>query len=86
MPASQLTQLKAALTSAGLNRKSASKKDKKTYKKGGARETDRTKKQQKLDDIRRGLNKFDEKETKVTFPPSSTDAVLTLIAQIRCRW
>ncbi len=65
MPASQLSQLKAALTGAGLNRKSTSKKDKKAFKKGGARETDRQKKFDKLDDIRKGLNKFDERETKV---------------------
>jgi nucleolar protein 14 len=66
MPASQLSQLKAALTGAGLDRKSVGKKDKKTFKKGGARETDRQKKFDKLDDIRKGLNKFDEKETKVS--------------------
>lgn len=65
MPASQLSQLKAALTNSGLDRKSISKKDKKTFKKGGARETDRQKKFDKLDDIRKGLNKFDEKETRI---------------------
>ncbi len=70
MPASQLSQLKAALTTAGLNRKSASKKDKKGFKKGGARETDRAKTLQRLEDIRRGLNKFDERETKVSRPKS----------------
>ncbi len=65
MPASQLSQLKAALTTAGLNRKSTSKKDKKAFKKGGARETDQGKTLQRLEEIRRGLNKFDEQETKV---------------------
>ena len=65
MPASQLSQLKAALQSAGLNRKSVGKKDKKAFKKGGAREVDRQKKFDKLDDIRKSLNKFDERETKV---------------------
>lgn len=67
MPASQLSQLKAALSGAGLDRKSVSKKDKKAFKKGGARETDRQKKFDKLDDIRKGLNKFDERETKVSW-------------------
>jgi nucleolar protein 14 len=65
MAPSQLAQLKAALSTAGLNRTSHSKKDKKAFKKGGAQETDRAKKIQKLEDIRRGLNKFDERETKV---------------------
>ena len=66
MPASQLSQLKAALQGAGLNRKTASKKDKKAFKKGGAREVDRQKKFDKLDEIRKNLNKFDERETKVS--------------------
>ncbi|TYJ55430.1 hypothetical protein B9479_003933 [Cryptococcus floricola] len=65
MAPSQLAQLKSALSSAGLNRQSHSKKDKKAFKKGGARETDRQKKIDKLDEIRRNLNKFDERETKV---------------------
>jgi hypothetical protein len=65
MPASQLSQLKAAITSSGLNRKNTSKKDKKAFKKGGSREVDRQKTLAKLDDIRKGLNKFDERETKV---------------------
>lgn len=65
MPASQLSQLKAALTGAGLNRKNTGKKEKKAFKKGGSRETDRQKKFDKLEQIRRGLNKFDERETKV---------------------
>ncbi|WVQ71682.1 hypothetical protein IAR50_001223 [Cryptococcus sp. DSM 104548] len=65
MAPSQLAQLKSALSSAGLNRQSHSKKDKKAFKKGGARETDRQKKIDKLDEIRRSLNKFDERETKV---------------------
>jgi nucleolar protein 14 len=67
MAGSQLTQLKSALSSAGLNRKSASKNDKKQWKKGGARETDRAKTFSKLEDIRKSLNKFDVRETKVCF-------------------
>lgn len=65
MPGSQLTQLKTALGSAGLGRQSTSKKDRKAFKKGGARDTDRAKQFQKLEEIKRGLNKFDERETKV---------------------
>ncbi|WWC69462.1 uncharacterized protein I206_103402 [Kwoniella pini CBS 10737] len=65
MAPSQLSQLKAALSTAGLNNKSYSKKDKKAYKKGGAREIDRAKKNDRLEEIRRSLNKFDERETKV---------------------
>nr|XP_019002599.1 nucleolar protein 14 [Kwoniella mangroviensis CBS 8507]OCF66060.1 nucleolar protein 14 [Kwoniella mangroviensis CBS 8507] len=65
MAPSQLSQLKSALNSAGLNKKNFSKKDKKAYKKGGARETDRAKKLDKLEEIRKSLNKFDERETKV---------------------
>lgn len=71
MGGSQLTQLKSALSSAGLNRKTASKKDKKAWKKGGARETDRGKTMAKLDEIRKSLNKFDERETRVRQTPSS---------------
>jgi hypothetical protein len=66
MAGSQLTQLKSALTNAGLGRKSFSKKEKKAFKKGGARETDRAKTLQKLEDIKRGLNKFDHTETRVS--------------------
>ncbi|AFR93321.2 nucleolar protein 14 [Cryptococcus neoformans C23] len=65
MAPSQLAQLKAALNTAGLSRKTHSKKDKKAYKKGGARETDRAKKLEKLEEIRKNLNKFDERETRV---------------------
>jgi nucleolar protein 14 len=68
MGGSQLTQLKTALNSAGLNRKQSSKKDKKAFKKGGAREVDRVKTLAKLEDIRKNLNKFDERETKVSCP------------------
>lgn len=68
MGGSQLTQLKTALNSAGLNRKQSSKKDKKAFKKGGAREVDRVKTLAKLEDIRKNLNKFDERETKVSSP------------------
>lgn len=66
MGGSQLTQLKAALSSAGLGRKTHSKKEKKEWKKGGAREVDRVKQAAKLDEIRRGLNKFDVRETKAS--------------------
>lgn len=66
MAGSQLTQLKSALNNAGLGRKSYSKKEKKAFKKGGARETDRAKTLQKLEDIKRGLNKFDHTETRVS--------------------
>ncbi|WVR05233.1 hypothetical protein IAU60_002245 [Kwoniella sp. DSM 27419] len=65
MAPSQLAQLKTALSSAGLNKKNFSKKEKKAFKKGGARETDRAKKLDKLEEIRRNLNKFDERETKL---------------------
>ncbi|WVF72153.1 hypothetical protein IAT40_006965 [Kwoniella sp. CBS 6097] len=65
MAPSQLSQLKSALSSAGLNKKNHSKKEKKAFKKGGARETDRAKKLDKLEEIRRNLNKFDERETKL---------------------
>ncbi|WVQ78276.1 hypothetical protein IAT38_000361 [Cryptococcus sp. DSM 104549] len=65
MAPSQLSQLKSALNSAGLNKKSHSKKEKKAFKKGGARETDRAKKIDKLEEIRKSLNKFDERETRV---------------------
>ncbi|WVQ98733.1 hypothetical protein IAU59_005864 [Kwoniella sp. CBS 9459] len=65
MAPSQLAQLKSALSSAGLNKKNFSKKEKKAFKKGGARETDRAKKLDKLEEIRRHLNKFDERETKL---------------------
>lgn len=66
MAGSQLSQLKTALSSAGLGRKSYSKKEKKAFKKGGARETDRAKTLKKLEDIRSGLNKFDQRETKAS--------------------
>ncbi|KAK4688649.1 nucleolar protein 14, partial [Tremellales sp. Uapishka_1] len=65
MAPSQLAQLKAALGAAGLSRTSKSNKDKKAGKKGGAQDVDRAKKLHKLEEIRRGLNKFDERETKV---------------------
>lgn len=66
MAPSQLAQLKAALQSTGLNRKSQSKKSKKGGgKKGGAQDVDRAKKIAKLDDIHRKFNKFDERETRV---------------------
>ena len=67
MPGSQLTQLRSALSASGLNRKSTSKKDRKSFKKGGARETDREKTLARLEGIRKSLNKFDEVETKVGF-------------------
>lgn len=77
MAGSQLTQLKSALSSAGLNRKSASKNDKKQWKKGGARETDRAKTFNKLEDIRKSLNKFDVRETKVSRSGKYTGLCLT---------
>lgn len=64
MAPSQLAQLKAALSSAGLNRKTVSKKDRKG-KKGGSQDVDRKKKVAKLNDIHSRFNKFDERETKV---------------------
>jgi nucleolar protein 14 len=64
MAPSQLSQLKTALNSAGLNRTSQPKR-KGDGKKGGSQERDRQKKIQKLEEIRKGLNKFDERETKV---------------------
>lgn len=64
MAPSQLSQLKAALNTAGLNRKSASKKDRKG-KKGRSQDVDRAKKAAKLDEIRAKFNSFDERETKV---------------------
>lgn len=75
MAGSQLTQLKTALTSAGLNRKTASKKDKKAWKKGGARETDRNKTLAKFEDIRKNLNKFDQKETRVSLRWTATGRI-----------
>ncbi|WOO79724.1 putative nucleolar complex protein 14 [Vanrija pseudolonga] len=65
MGPSQLAQLKNALNSAGLNRKSVSKKTKKGGKKGGSQDVDRAKKSAKLDEIRSRFNKFDERETKL---------------------
>lgn len=86
MPASQLTQLKAALTTSGLNRKATSKKDNKAFKKGGARETDRAKTLQRLEDIRRGLNRFDERETKVFCNSTCSQSPLKRAGQAQCRW
>lgn len=65
MGPSQLAQLKNALNSAGLNRKSVAKKTKKGGKKGGSQDVDRAKKSAKLDEIRSRFNKFDERETKL---------------------
>lgn len=64
MAPSQLQQLKAALNSAGLNRKSGGKKDQKKKKGGKSQDVDRAKKAAKLDEIRAKFNKFDERETK----------------------
>lgn len=64
MAPSQLQQLKAALNSAGLNRKSGGKKDAKKRKGGKSQDVDRAKKAAKLDEIRAKFNKFDERETK----------------------
>ncbi|TXT06079.1 hypothetical protein VHUM_03552 [Vanrija humicola] len=65
MGPSQLAQLKNALNSAGLNRKSVAKKTKKGGKKGASQDVDRAKKSAKLDEIRARFNKFDERETKL---------------------
>ena len=73
MAGSQLAQLNAALSSAGLNRASTSKKEKKVFKKAGAREVDRAKKLDRLDEIRKSLNKFDVRETKVNPRPDVLD-------------
>ncbi|EIW69706.1 hypothetical protein TREMEDRAFT_20830, partial [Tremella mesenterica DSM 1558] len=62
---SQLSQLKSALSTAGLNSNSRSKKDKKAGKKSGVRDADRSKTFERLEEIRRGLNKFDVRETKL---------------------
>lgn len=62
MAPSQLQQLKAALNTAGLNRKSVGTKKKK--KGGKSQDVDRAKKAAKLDEIRTKFNKFDERETK----------------------
>lgn len=66
MAPSQLQQLKAALNSAGLNRKSGGggKQDSKKKKGGKSQDVDRAKKAKKLDEIRAKFNKFDERETK----------------------
>jgi nucleolar protein 14 len=64
MAPSQLSQLKAALSSAGLNRKSVSQKDRKA-KKGRSQDVERSKKVSKLEEIHSRFNKFDERETKV---------------------
>jgi nucleolar protein 14 len=64
MAPSQLAQLKAALSTAGLNRKSVSKNDRKG-KKGRSTEVERAKKVTKLNEIHSRFNKFDERETKV---------------------
>lgn len=71
MPSSQLSQLKSALNSTGLGRKSYSKKEKKAFKKGGGREADKAKTLARLEEIRKGLNKFDVRETKVRLADAS---------------
>lgn len=80
MPASQLTQLKNSLSAAGLNRRSNSKNDKKAFKKGGVKEVDRQKTLSRLEDIRKGLNKFDERETRVRYCGDEAD----LSVKARC--
>ena len=60
---SQLTQLKSALTQAGLNRQPPSGKKRKRA--GASKETDKDKKAQKLQEIHRKLNPFDVKVTKL---------------------
>jgi len=65
MAPSQLAQLKAALSSAGLNRKAVSKKDRKGKKGARSADVERAKKVAKLNEIHSRFNKFDERETKV---------------------
>jgi len=67
MAPSQLSQLKSALSTAGLSRQSNGKKSggNKSSSKAGLTNKDREKKQRKLDDIKQSLNKFDVRETKV---------------------
>ena len=60
---SQLTQLKSALAQAGLNKQPPSSKKRKHST--AARETDKDKKAQKLQEIHRKLNPFDVKVTKL---------------------
>ncbi|KAJ9121125.1 hypothetical protein QFC24_004798 [Naganishia onofrii] len=67
MAPSQLSQLKSALQGAGLSRQSQGKKGKKNSK-AGLTNKDREKKQQKLDEIRSNLNKFDVREQKTKNP------------------
>lgn len=64
---SQLTQLKSALTQAGLNRQPpVGKSDKKKRSQAGAREAlDKVKRAQKLEAIKQRLNPFDVKVTKL---------------------
>lgn len=64
MAPSQLSQLKSALSSAGLARSSQSSKKGKSKGKAGSTVKDREKKQAKLDAIRESLNKFDVRENK----------------------
>jgi nucleolar protein 14 len=77
MAPSQLSQLKSALQGAGLSRQSQGKKGKKNSK-AGLTNKDREKKQQKLDEIKSNLNKFDVREQKTKNPvvgPSAKKAI-----------
>jgi hypothetical protein len=77
MAPSQLSQLKSALQGAGLSRQSQGKKGKKNGK-AGLTNKDREKKQQKLEEIKSSLNKFDVREQKTKNPvvgPSAKKAV-----------
>ena len=69
MAPSQLSQLKSALSTAGLSRTNSGGGKKgganKSQGKAGLTNKDREKKQRKLDDIKQSLNKFDVRETKV---------------------
>ncbi|EJD01350.1 Nop14-like protein [Fomitiporia mediterranea MF3/22] len=60
---SQLTQLKSALSQAGLNRQPPSGKKRKRT--ASSRDTDKDKKAQKIEEIHRKLNPFDVKVTKL---------------------
>lgn len=71
MAPSQLSQLRNALSSAGLSRNSpsqASKSKSKGKGKAGFTTTDREKKEARLNAIKVSLNKFDVREEKVKNP------------------
>jgi nucleolar protein 14 len=81
MAPSQLSQLKSALSTAGLSRQSNGKKSggNKSSSKAGLTNKDREKKQRKLDDIKQSLNKFDVKGTSGT-PSQSRQKGLEMVS------